>query len=911
MTSSILSSPLKQQTEMASIRRNNGVSRALFSDDEAIPPTEQTLSEKYQQNLDRPSVFCNADEFFSIQNMVEAIDIAIAERLPESDKDTVIERVTSTLKMEDYSIKMAELGLILFYIDRDLMTPSTESLIRYRAEEMNNEVCNYIEQHTDAKASSLIPTGKTHYILRALSHMIMTSEQKFNKGGGIAINCILETPELFLSQYLQPEHRQHILTIVNELIHDEAFQVIIGRKAIVHPDLENLIRIDLKLHPSIRVQSAHIIYDVLMALFADIRQKDNPNCYAVAALIYTTENYTHKFVEKTLKWLEQGYISISDQYTLPLKPLVDKRLVYLNDLSCLAVYEGVLGVAPIEHIRGALKLEESTSSMPTNPISIRDTLSRLLKENDATELLPYAEQLYVAYKYNTLILLHLTVVEMTYMNGSIDDVYGYKHVAFHKRSFIATCINAIGHAYKRPASYSPIFINELRKRLTGTLWLENCNEQKIDITDRSVILLTRDIYSFQGNSHELASVFRASLRVFAFDNNTYEPIDKITDLQRTLINAVTETERSIKPKISGSFRGTKFSIIDSISSHRFRVEVTNYCSDQINRRGIRGVHLNRANLLLLKQVGGKPGSSLKLVYDIDVTKVRIEDCDTPYQLIANLQKKLPSFDQRIFESTPKVLLFTPGHHIWTLNPKSWSMLLAHKKGFYNFIQETVFDPVRAKLRNAVPQKVIKKIIEHYTDDFETRRLLAAEFKHRGLSYQQFINEFPYYPFVRNTGRAIEVINACFSEIHLTKRDLSLTLKKMNIQISSLEFHKLFDSLPQEGAQPYILARTLRQKMIEQKIAIVNHYDVERTLCQVDKQPISFLIGDSNWLHKNTEDPYHLELCIGYDYGQNTLVIKVRYKNNEKIEDNRDYREVEIQYPPVLLKSDRKEPLILY
>lgn len=320
MTNPVLVSPLKTSSDLnnsSPLPRRSGAVRALFQDEPVKPESKPlSLSEKYNCNLDSPGLFGNSNEFFDIRNAVEAIDNRISD-----DDALVIEFVRKTLTIQEHKVKMAELGMALFYLDRDASIPNEESLTHYRAAEINQEVQSYIQQHKEAGVSPIIPSGKTHYILRAIAHMVATSEQRFNKGGLFAINRLLTEPELMLSQFLQPEHRQHMLVIAATLLKDPALQQIIERNATVHKDLENLIRLDLKLHPEQPVLSAHVIYDVLMALFSDVRQKDDPNCYAIASLIYTAENYTFKFFETTLKWLSQGHVTISDQFTLPLKPL--------------------------------------------------------------------------------------------------------------------------------------------------------------------------------------------------------------------------------------------------------------------------------------------------------------------------------------------------------------------------------------------------------------------------------------------------------------------------------------------------------------------------------------------------------------------------------------------------------------
>lgn len=819
------------------------VSNTYATKKPAPPPS---LSDKYEYNLERPGLFCNNEDFIELRKTVEAIDELIG---PENSD--VIETVRNTLLIMDHRRKMSELGMILFYLDRDKILPVTDSLVFYRAQEIHEEVQHRILQHKEAQVSKLVPTGKTHYILSALSNMVITSNQKFNKGGVLAIKKILCDPEMFLSKYLQAEHRQHLLTIADNILNDSALQEIIEIKTTAHKDLENLIRLDLKLHPEQEVKSCHIMHDILTALFSDIRQKDNPNCYAIAALIYTSENYTLRFIERTLHWLEHGHITISGHYTHPLKPLVNKRLMEFQDLSYDLDNERAFNTAPIQHIK-----------------TIHTESKNLY---------------YSTYKFNTLNVLHMTAIELSYTNEGLGTQDSYTKISVQKIELIEACINAIRQATsRRNSNCPPEFLNTLRKKLTGSIWLENCNKEKVVVIGQKVISPTRTIERFEGNTATLSQVFQNSTRVLSSDGKTHHPISRVTDLQRILSKTVKETAGSTK------------SMTDAIANDHFRVIITNYCSRQIGKSGIKGMNLNRADLFLLKQEGGFPHIALKLVYKINLLEVRIKNNSTPYKLMKNLVKTIPTIDSAI-RSSPKVIVFAPAHHTWTLNPYLWRTLSANQTGFYNFIQQTVFNPAKRKLCSTIDENVIHRVINAFEKTPLDKRRIKKEFLGKKMTYGMFRDRLLEFPNILSDSHPNEMINIFFSEIHLTRHTLTRTLNKLGITIPSEIFHQIYNSLPKEGTQPYIMARKLRQKLINEKITIKHPYDIERALCQVKEQPMSFIIGDYNWLQENTEDPYHIELCIGYNWVKNNLEIRKRFKYHERIEDEKKYTIIGIQH----------------
>lgn len=891
-----LLSPIKQAPPFTRTHDSSPLSsaRALFTDPCETP---ETLSELYNYNLDAPGLLCDSREFFEIRDAVEAIEKIIESSIELTDRDCIRERVRHILKQIEHRQKMVELGMTLFYLDRDLKLPMEDSFLSFRAAEINNNVTEYTMQHRVSCANPLIPSGKTHYLMRAFAHMALTSDQYYNRGGLLAIHELLNSPEYIIALHLQPEHRQHILAVVEALITNPAFKPLMEKKASIHPDLEDLIRLDLKLSPEHPIASVHILYDAIMSMFGDIRQKDSPNCYAIAALIYAIENETFIYFEKTLLWLKQGYVSLSDRFTLPIQPLVEKRLHYISDLSCRLKFEDTIALAPFKHISGAFGITSLPSSFTDQPVTIRSTLSKLLEDSDSSEHLPYAERMYVAYKSNTLVLMHLAVCELTYMNISDKGWNGAQCVSKDKSKFIHACLSAIIDATARQKFYSPKFMTAMKTRLQSILWLENCNEQQVSIYFSSIQLRNRMISHFTGDCYQLASVFRESLRVFAFDGKKYEMIDKISDLQRAIISASNDTSLELKSITGLSFSKDYFLIKNAVMKHRFTVNVTNYCSNQIKMRYIRGIHLNEGNLLLMKQVGGIPDDVLRLVYSIPVKKIRVSGNATPYQFMNNLLEKLPALDSEAFVAIRKVLLFTPGHHIWTLNPYNWRFLMKNKLTFNQFIEDAVFSKVKRKLKRRIPMGTIATVIDRYTYDPMKRIALRNEFLSQSYTtYEKFSEAFVKSKNIADPYFAGKIIENAFSEISLTKQSLSRTLRILQIKLSSPQFFLLHQSLPLGSYKPYILARTLRERLIEQKLAIKHPHDIENALCRSLDEPLSFHVGDSNWLHKNTEDPYHVELCIGYHYGKNTLVYRTRFPHLEEVDSNSQYNTVEIQYP---------------
>jgi hypothetical protein len=894
------SSPIKVDRNAENRPSLSSAKRRLFFEESEESPL-LTLSEIFSFNLDRPAPSDNVRTFFVIREVVEAINDKLS-RFIDLDPQPCIERVRILLNHHDHQYKLGELGMVLFYLDRDQPFPDAESLILYRALEIDKEACSYLTQHASSCDNPLIPSGKTHYIQRAFAHMVLTSDQTYNRGGLEAIRKILSDPHYFISKHLQPEHREHILTIAEQIINNPSFPVLFAKKITVHPDLTNLIRLDLKLAPDHPINSVFVYYDCLMALFADIRQKDTPNCYAIGALIYMTENYTYEFMSKTIEWLQQGYISIGENNTIPLMPVIEKRLKYSKDLNVELKFQQAVKLTTLEHISDTLHLE-TIDTESDRTLSIGTTLSKLLEDNARSEHLPYAEKLYFAYKCNALILLNLAVSELVHMNGPDLTKSQFSTCSKPKALFLDACLSGI-YRGARKRTYSSQFMDPLLTKLHQRIWLENCNEQEVFHIGTRVVTNCQRVARFEGDPETLCGIFKRSLRVFELRNNRYELLPTISDLQTVIIDAARETSTELSLKRL-QFTTTKDLVIQAILSRPFRIAVSNYCSDQIHAKGIRGVDLNRSDLLLLNQIGGFVETTIDQVYNVKVGKQVIANCSTPYQFLENLIEKFPTFDKDIFRTSPKILLFTPGDHIWTLTPYTWKILIENQNGFYQFIQQTVFKPAHNRLQERIPHELMKRVIKRYTSDRVKQQDIKDHFfKQSLITFDRFQSDFFANLNPNNINFARRIIEEEFSSVTLSKNSLSTILRSLNINLNSVGCNALYRTLPSLPTQPFLLARAIRDKLIEEQIAIPHPYDVERAIYEAYRLPMTFLIGDLNWVHDDSESPCHIGLSIGFSYTLNTLVYRVRDKEEETTEPNHRYEHIEIMHPPTIISSSK-------
>ncbi len=337
------------------------------------------------------------------------------------------------LSSQNHETKMAKLGMILFYLDSHDGLPTASCFIAYRAKLMQEEIESYIKNHQEMGMDALFPTGKTHYILRAFAHMVFTSTQGYNRGGLYAILELLTNPHYQISMYLQPEHRGHIINVVNTILSDNAFDQLFAKELKVHDALEDFIRMDLKYPPKANIRSVDVFYACMMFLFADVRQINSPNCYAVSSLIYATENHT--FI--TLQNLING-ICDPGKMGLILRKVVENRLANCEDLdrlvSARAAQESVL-------VKYWNKIFNFKPVSFDKPLRLGELLHSTLKSNRQIDNKSFSEMLLSTFKCPALVTLQLAKMEIEYTNFDEEGfdksriIEGFRANASHKCYF--------------------------------------------------------------------------------------------------------------------------------------------------------------------------------------------------------------------------------------------------------------------------------------------------------------------------------------------------------------------------------------------------------------------------------------------------------------------------------------------
>ncbi|MCH9626564.1 MAG: hypothetical protein S4CHLAM2_01860 [Chlamydiales bacterium] len=857
------------------------IPRRLFDSEHTnTPPSYHSLSALYEIDFFQPSDDSTLRHFFDMRDCVLQIETYLHDH-PTHPVDVLELRARIKTMIKDStvesSVKLGELGLILFYLDYpDRTFPIDESsLIALRANEMKNEATRLLQAHAAITEDERIPSGSTHYLLRSFAHMALTSTQVYNKGGLYALKTILESPRFTLASFLEPEHHTHILIIVGQLLNQSPFESLFRRRVEVHPDLQNVVRIDLKLCPEDPVSSTHVLWDCLMFLFTDIRQIYRPNCYAIGGLIYATENAPYKTLDAMLNWLTQGHYDCGEGISVPIRPILEKRLIYAQDLRIKLETQKALCLNTFQHIMDTMRADSiSSNSSEVAP------LRTILNAASGPSHISYTESLYYAYKYNALVHLALAIMEFTWNNTTLD------HVCV-KESFSNWVHSQLSEHLKRhfPSLDFTPFTHNFHLNLRKKVWFENCSETDISLSRRSLRVGTQHIKDFEGSLTQLKKTFADSLRLFYLERSKYGLINSFSDLKEALVEIAKDSIPS-----SNLDNGVLAFTLHFLCSSTFTKRVAERVEQQIALPGIQASSLLKANLLLCRQQGGYPEDVLQKVFGLRVTIETIRGRQTAYDFLGALRSQLQSIERVVLESMPRLVAFTQRDHIWTLSPAHLRTLLQPTCSYHSLVQLAVFNHAHHHMQQVVPQVRKVKILQRLGVD-STGNIFSNK-----LTYQALRSTLLRIATKKRKGLTLKTIDEEFGKILTTQLNLSSLLDRLHIQLPLAKWSVIKKYLPQSWLHPYQIAQKIREALIKVSEKILDPYEIEVAICREQGLPISFNIGDLNWSEgPYREKPSHTYLIVRYNWARKILSYYTRYREEEKINCTNAFCHFEIQH----------------
>jgi hypothetical protein len=221
--------------------------------------------------------------------------------------------------------------------------------------------------------------------------------------------------------------------------------------------------------------------------------------------------------------------------------------------------------------------------------------------------------------------------------------------------------------------------------------------------------------------------------------------------------------------------------------------------------------------------------------------------------------------------------------------------LGNRLAFKTFINKTLFEPAKKRLRSDIPQATKERVIVAFTKDNFLRAKIRTVLSGR-MSYKRFRDTFRDKVDQDKVSHLEGIIDVEFSKITLTKKQLTWILKDLHVEVEN--FHDLFDALPTDPVLPYTLACKLRLLLIDHKVAIIHPYEIEISICKAAGLPLPIEVGDLNYYDYDREDPGHRHVVVDIAWRDRMPHYFQRDSEVKFIQPNRSYTSFKLQHPRI-------------
>jgi hypothetical protein len=852
----------------------------------------ERLSRQYEHNFSASPDNKQSTSFLQLRDQVLKIEYSIAYYKVKQAKNDLREAVKLILKNQrlSHAEKMAELGAFYFFLKRDLKIPHKPDHQTFTEIFAMEIVCQIKDLKTNYKATlgkkrDTIASGSTHHILWSFACMMLTREQKFNVGAAFALQALLTDARHRLALYLQPEHRRHIISVLNLILNKPHFQKLLEKEVSVHHSLKKIVRLDLKIPKDAAIRSADVMRACLIALFFDVRQINMPNCYSVSSLLFVIENYGYQALSQMLLWLSSGFLKIND-LEIPIASLIEDQYVYPHNLNDSVTVREAFSLPVMEKIATILSCDKKPLSNETQPL--RSTLTELIKQNNKRNNdLDYAEKLFDSFKYNSIASLMLTLFTFQELNKVYDeDLYRYSL----KFKVIETIMSQCEKFFPQE------FCIALRRVLKETLWLEAFSDRHATAQDNGKVIYgkpsEREEIEFLGDSKALKKLFHRGEIITYCNDGVFFRLKKISDLQSVL--------STLTVALAPDFAVDVDQFESFIRSEDFVENIAQLCAQIIKEPGIQAKDLIAADLLLFREEGGNAKCIINDIFDLPLKLFEIKTRCNPELFLHKLSLYFKQLDPALRDKFPCLLMGSESH-FFLLDTVRCKSLWVTPLDWSDFIDERIYFPAEEVMKSPMSDQERKCLLK------------GCAKKDKGL-YQQLEKE------VSNHKRRSDILDALLTcakdestrikyskafdkalyTTALSIAQLDSLMKNLKIETDTPTlvdiFYKISKKFYKGAAEPFRLAHIISKTLIDLKLAVLDPYEIEQCLCRQLGLPIPFDVGDMNWADMDREGSPHARLVIRYNFSEKKMQFMARFRDFEDLEKVNDYKRVVIYLP---------------
>lgn len=898
----------------------------------------------YDFDFETPDPSVPLKEWQHLKKQVELLDKIIDKTASFKDSHkTNKEKIKTILKSAaSFNEKMAELGLMYFYFDREghLVNPkkvqssekeshyfldreriakSEETSINssleisfqeYRIYELKSEFTHITQTTNTALPKNVrrgIPQGKSYYLLRAFAHMLFSQGGEFNPGAAYAITKIVTQQSIIR---FKGGHDRQIKKVLEHLLSNQSLIDLLNTPVSLHEDGEKIIRMDLKLSEDTLVLPFHTkVACVFALLFARRQHFDEGDCFAIAPITEKIINHPELLVKYWQNILSTAHFEINETNPLPCFPLLTERMLPHHHLNVSIPEPTQLKNLPtLQTISRCLDLDLINTMSKENEC-FEDNIGNILTANNQQANLPITMALINSFYFNMLHEILIAHFTLTNANGSpsskkISEIRNVSKKTTRATStknlppvkdtimnWLSTHLQEALRAqnsmiFDKPSTND--FFSILEGNLRSCFFLEDVLKTRLFEKDGS-ICVRNDAAEIElvgpaiGNSEALTTLLTEARR-FVFKEG-----DKFTKIYH--FNAFIETIDQVLDKSLNDYNPS-----DPVSN-KIVAALKKHLKDPAFVKGLaKTVRLAnpaikfsdedyaKSGLFLLHQHGGSPQACISHIFKEPVERITFVS-KNELEFIINLIKHV-STD---FAEQNGCILASSKNHAFTITPYQFETLLKEdSKTLRSTIEERYIAPVKQLEINKDKATTILENI-HFNKRVAVLNSLTFPLKVRtfiDVVSKHLLNPEQKHNFFK------ELDNQIF-KITLTEEKFATICKELGVHESKavnklyLKFTKRL-ATKNYHATPLITANILNRLLARININIPL-YTIESVVCRLENLPESLIIGDTNYIKeeenqgRNTkENPVHVVLALSYSFEKDAL----RFYQKDDINDLR-------------------------
>ncbi|MCC5832239.1 MAG: hypothetical protein JJU12_04260 [Chlamydiales bacterium] len=231
----------------------------------------------------------------------------------------------------------------------------------------------------------------------------------------------------------------------------------------IKEEIEELIRIDLKLPHEEEIAFLYVRWDLLISLFSLIGQLEEGNCFAVSVASHLLGHHQDFLIDLLIEVLQKGTFSF-EGVEIPLLPLLEGKRSYEKDFRTLLSAESAHRLTGFSLAKEVLSTE-SGNRIPSERCSLEIMMDSQFKEKKR-----YAKEVFLSLKYNLLQQALLGILQFCSINSSKNNSLGKTTAISNKTSLLRRLFfQVVGNFNYGPQSQ--IFQNFLTRFCTR--WVED------------------------------------------------------------------------------------------------------------------------------------------------------------------------------------------------------------------------------------------------------------------------------------------------------------------------------------------------------------------------------------------------------------------------------------------------------